>query len=369
MDRVLANLSPLTQYAILFISLVGLSFHVRWSRRSVALGPTLLTTLGIFFCFMGIAIGLADFDPNNVKTSVPHLLQGIRTSFWVSVCGIGWALTLKIRVAVFGEAALVSTGDAHNATIDDLAAHLHRIHLGIAADDASSVTGQLAITREQTVSRLEQLTVALQTHARHAAEENSKALTQALSTVVRDFNASLNEQFGQNFQQLNVAAGRLADWQTQHLQQLTERAEAEKRATAAMTEAAKHFAHVVEESKTFAATAASLSTIIETMNAQREQLTANLQVLAGLLDGAAVGVPRMAAAIVEMTEQITLGVRNNQDSLGAVLKSSWQSVQVHNTHLAAMLKKSLDAAGRDVKTHDDAMSDARRADATLAAAG
>ena len=64
----------------------------------------------------------------------------------------------------------------------------------------------------------------------------------------------------------------------------------------------------------------------------------------------------MAAAIIEMTEQIALGVRNNQDSLGAVLKSSWQSVQVHNTHLAAMLKKSLDAADRDIKEHATAMA-------------
>ena len=276
-------LSPLTQYAIGFISLIGIAFHIRWSRRSAALGPTLLTTLGIFFCFMGIALGLTDFDPNNVKTSVPHLLQGIRTSFWVSVCGIGWALTLKLRLAIFGEAALVATGDSQNATIDDLAAHLHNIHLAIATDAPSSVVSQLASSREQTVERLTQLGHALQTHAQRAAEENSKALLQALSSVMHDFNTTVNEQFGQNFEQLNIAAGRLAEWQMQHHEQLNERIETDRVTTAAMAEAARHFADMVEQSKTFSSTAESLATVIHTLNAQREQLTANLVALAGLL--------------------------------------------------------------------------------------
>ena len=49
MDRIWANLNLFTQVAIVLISLSGIAFHVRWSRRGVALGPTLLTTMGIFF--------------------------------------------------------------------------------------------------------------------------------------------------------------------------------------------------------------------------------------------------------------------------------------------------------------------------------
>ncbi len=101
MDRIWANLSPLTEFAIVLIALAALGFHLRWSRRSAVLGPTLLTTLGIFFCFVGIAWGLLDFDTNDVKSSVPHLLQGIRTSFWASVAGIGFALTIKLRHIIF----------------------------------------------------------------------------------------------------------------------------------------------------------------------------------------------------------------------------------------------------------------------------
>src|SRR2546429_3053354 len=48
--------------------------------------------------------------PNDARSSVPHLLGGVRTAFWSSVVGIFWALTLKIRVAMFGDATVPASG-------------------------------------------------------------------------------------------------------------------------------------------------------------------------------------------------------------------------------------------------------------------
>src|SRR2546430_2087970 len=78
MERIWECLNGFTEFSTVLISSIALLFHIRWSRRATALGPTILTTLGIFFCFAGIAWGLLDFDPNDVRSSVPHLL---RTSF------------------------------------------------------------------------------------------------------------------------------------------------------------------------------------------------------------------------------------------------------------------------------------------------
>ena len=95
MGHIWGNLNGLTQSAIVIITLIAAWFHVRWTRRNTALGPTFLTTLGIFFCFTGIAWGLLNFDPNDLRYSIPRLLEGIRTSFWASVAGIFWALTTR----------------------------------------------------------------------------------------------------------------------------------------------------------------------------------------------------------------------------------------------------------------------------------
>src|ERR1700716_1331437 len=109
MDHIWANLNVLTQSAIFVIPVSALFLPAQWPRRNTALGPTFLTTLGIFFCFIGIAWGLLNFDASDVRYSIPRLLEGIRTSFWASVAGIFWALTIKARLAIWGDAKLTGT--------------------------------------------------------------------------------------------------------------------------------------------------------------------------------------------------------------------------------------------------------------------
>jgi hypothetical protein len=48
------------------------------------------------------------------------------------------------------------------------------------------------------------------------AQQNTDALIDALSAIIRDFNENLTEQFGENFQQLNKAVGQLVQWQAQY---------------------------------------------------------------------------------------------------------------------------------------------------------
>jgi hypothetical protein len=51
------SVSGFTLFSIASIVIAAVVFHVRWTRRTSAIGPTILTTLGIFFCFAGIAWG------------------------------------------------------------------------------------------------------------------------------------------------------------------------------------------------------------------------------------------------------------------------------------------------------------------------
>jgi len=360
LNRILANLNPLTEYAIVLISLVGIFFQIRWSRRGIALGPTLLTTLGIFFCFLGIATGLADFDPNDVKSSVPHLLQGIRTSFWASVSGIGWALTIKIRHAIFGEWGLPTAavgGAPVGATVDDLAAQLALLNSAVAGKSDASLASQLRVSRSDNNERLERLIHAFETQSQATAETNAQALVRLLSEVVRDFNTALTVQFGDNFKHLNEGVSRLVDWQVEYEMHLDGLIERESAMSKSLGEIADRFQALVDKSGAFVGTAQALDTLISTLNAEREKLADGLTVLAGLVATATTGLPHIERNIVEMTNQIARGVQTNQDMLGSVLKSSWQSIQVHNQHLSAMLAKSLEAAQRDAAAHLRQMSD------------
>src|SRR6266404_9042946 len=220
MERIWECLNGFTQFSTVLISSIALLFHIRWSRRATALGPTILTTLGIFFCFAGIAWGLLDFEPNNVRSSVPHLLGGIRTAFWSSVVGIFWALTLKTRVALFGDANVAASGAQEGSTVDDLARLLLQLNRSLAGGDDCSLLSQAKLLRADSNDRIDRLAEAFNRYAENIAETNSKALVSALSEVVRDFNVKIHEQFGDNFRQLNSGVERLVSWQVQYENQL-----------------------------------------------------------------------------------------------------------------------------------------------------
>jgi hypothetical protein len=180
MERIWANLNELTQFAIILISLIAVGFHLRWNRRNTAMGPTFLTTLGIFFCFTGIAWGLLNFDPADIRAGIPHLLEGIRTSFWASVAGIFWALTIKGRHALLGDPALPADGAQRGATITDLADHL--------------VTLQKCM--QESNKQLVQLNVSFERYTDKILAANTQALTEALQTVIQEFNTKVQTTAG-----------------------------------------------------------------------------------------------------------------------------------------------------------------------------
>jgi len=50
--------------------------------------PHLFPTLGILFTFLGIAIGLWNFNSNAIEKSIPELMDGLKTAFFVSIFGV-----------------------------------------------------------------------------------------------------------------------------------------------------------------------------------------------------------------------------------------------------------------------------------------
>jgi hypothetical protein len=252
--NIFASLGVFTDVSILLILLLAIGLHTRWNRRVAAAGPALLTTVGIFFCFAGITWGLVDFDPGDVRDSVPHLLQGIRTSFWASVFGIGCALTIKLRLLFLGEPALAASGAPAGASIDDLVEQLRKLERSVAGTDATALVGQMKLSRVDHNERLEGLNRSFQHFADRAVEANLQALVRALTTIMGDFNTRLNEQFGQNFKDLNAGVAKLVIWQKQYEQQLNSLIEEEIRTRNNLAAAALSIATFVDKASVFTPT-------------------------------------------------------------------------------------------------------------------
>lgn len=61
--------------------------------------PAVFSTLGVFGTFLGITVGLYDFDFTNIEASIPALLEGMKTAFVTSTIGIGSGLIFSKFVA------------------------------------------------------------------------------------------------------------------------------------------------------------------------------------------------------------------------------------------------------------------------------
>ncbi|SVD06029.1 uncharacterized protein METZ01_LOCUS358883, partial [marine metagenome] len=67
--------------------------------------------------------------------------------------------------------------------------------------------------RSDISDQFKDLTGEFREFAKLQAENNTKALVTAIQEVIGDFNAKINEQFGENFKELNAAVGDLVTWQ------------------------------------------------------------------------------------------------------------------------------------------------------------
>ena len=313
MDHIFASLGTFTDVSIAIILLLAIGLHLRWNRRAAAAGPALLTTVGIFFCFAGITWGLVDFTPYDLRDSVPHLLQGIRTSFWASVFGIGCALTIKLRLLFFGEPPLATVGVPAGATIDDLVAQLRRLERSVAGTDDSALLGQVKLSRIESNEHLQALNRSIQRFADDVVEANLEALVQALTKVVRDFNSRLTDQFGQNFKDLNSAVAKLVIWQKQYEQQLNSLIEEEIRTRNNLAAAALSIGTFVDKASGFTPT-------IE----WSERLDTTLLNLIGLSTDAVTRIRQIELTTSELTQKVEQVARVNRECLSAMSRASTQ---------------------------------------------
>ncbi len=209
------------------------------NKRQWVIGkaPSLLTTLGLFGTFYGVAIGLGEFDVSNIDRSVIHLISGMKLAFWTSILGMLCAFLLHISQYIFG--CFYEENQENEEEIIDIILQVLQDTNQALQDSKqnnslqnNSLIEEIQKFRKESVNsdkliinEFKILQKTFNSFANKIVENNSNALIEALERVMRDFNTRINEQFGDNFKQLNQAVGKLLDWQENyknHLEKLTE---------------------------------------------------------------------------------------------------------------------------------------------------
>jgi len=202
------------------------------------------------------------------------------------------------------------------------------------------------------------------------ADDNSKALISALQEVIRDFNAKISEQFGENFKRLNDAVGQLLTWQQNYRTQLSELIKQQTVTAQSMESATTQYSTVVERAERFSVVANQLENLLTSLNEQREQIESSLMSLGKLLQTASGDLPKVEKKIMDLTEQMTFGVKMNQDevtktlregsvslrdTLGDVKRSLLEATQSTNQEVNAHIKQLADKTSEQIRKLDIAL--------------
>ncbi|WP_422005271.1 MotA/TolQ/ExbB proton channel family protein [Roseivirga pacifica] len=153
--------------------------------------PSVFTNLGLFGTFLGIMIGLVNFDtdPNQIKESIAALLNGLRLAFQTSLYGIFFSIVSSKLVKRI-------------------------VHRGIAVDP----------DQDEQVKLLTSIDKNLETMSTSIANSIDNAIVNSLKSVVEDVNETFKEFIDQlisdNFQRLTDSIDQLVEWQKKYKQDI-----------------------------------------------------------------------------------------------------------------------------------------------------
>ena len=377
----------LTVIAIIGMFRKSTNHKVRHFARQ---SPAILATVGIFFSFWGISIGLIGLDLNDIQNSIPKLLDGLKVKFIASLMGIGASIIVRIaqNFAVedivekdSDEKIINLLADIHNVlsknennspevllqelkqAIDELPIEFRKqttlldsIKSSLAGEGDASVTTQLGKLRTDMrdslkdldtnnqqrsaslnntlTSNFDNLTRKFEDFARIVAENNSKAFIEALEKAMRDFNNNITEQFGENFKELNRAVGDLLTWQGNyklHVETLTDNFEV---ALNSVTSIQSAFSDIQTRSQSFTEVSEGLGGILQKLDLQLQDLNHHLKSLDQVADSAKQAFP----IIEDNLMKLTVGFKKSTEQSLADITSTVETVGENLVETTSRLK-------------------------------
>lgn len=337
MLQIVEQLPLETAAAMTAILALWLIMNLRFNDHVVANEPTILTTVGIFATFVGIALGLSSFDTNDVEKSVPRLLDGLKLAFWASVCGVGAALLIKLRFYFLGVSAQRRDDASNVDTEKTLMESLRGIYWSLAGDSETTLVSQIKLMRSDMNDRLDALKKAQTESLKLLSEMGSKALIEALNDVIREFNVQLQEQFGENFKQLNQSVAQLLVWQVNYKTHVETREERLKAVVEQMRASAESYSELVNHAASFSKIASELQSLLASLSQQKDSIDMSLSSLANLLEALKQSIPQTEVRIIEFAKTVTDSASESHKSLSAAVNEN-----------AATMKKAIETAGEGI---------------------
>ena len=297
--------------------------------------PVLLTTVGLFGTFVGIAVGLGSFDVNSVDRSLPQLLIGMKLAFWTSILGMACSLIYKI---IQSFSVFFNNPEEHGgANSDDIFLVLSEQRKALSRQEDIFVEIRTLIKQKLEDKSLSEEVSYFRTETKEAFERNieiietnlnniinsqmqfmdnmtknsTESLIKALNDVLRDFNTKINEQFGENFKELNKAVGALLIWQENYKIHIETVESNFKRATEGIAFVSEAMQNISQSAGTIPGIMENLTTLINTLEIELEKASELLESFASLRNESENVSPAIKKGIEDLTVSLSESVLEN----------------------------------------------------------
>ena len=182
------------------IGVFSLAVIILWINRSwykdTNTAASILTMVGVFGTFIGIYIGLQEFNPKELQDSIEVLLNGLKLAFGTSIVGIASALLLKgIISPLLQKFQNGSNGDPRRKTINEFANVLKEVLESVETPGESNLSSKLETLTTTIKEDGETTRDVLRGMRADLTESQSKTLKQlkTLTTTVSDEHNQLRE--------------------------------------------------------------------------------------------------------------------------------------------------------------------------------
>lgn len=211
METIYNNLTTITWLICILIAASPFLLKNKFSKDQVA---SLVITAGITGTFLGVTLGLLQFDSNNIEESVPTLITGLRTAFFTSLAGLFTNLIIRINPRIYG---FIIEDDIEDEDLGkELVLAIKQMSNSISGDGDSSLATLLVKLKDKNEDGFQKMNTSFEEFAEKVVADNTQSLIDALTQVMDDFNNQINTQFGENFKRLNDAVGLMVEWQDKY---------------------------------------------------------------------------------------------------------------------------------------------------------
>lgn len=298
--------------------------------------PAVLVSVGILGTFMGIVIGLLDFDAHNIQDSIEDLLDGLKTAFITSLVGMALSIALKALDTWWFAPARAQAAVVESVTPEHIYGAMTRqvelleaLGQSLTGNEEGSVAGQLKLLRtdisdfRNNIGRdrevfEKKLFEHMDRFGEMLAKSATEAVIDALRQVIQDFNKHLVEQFGDNFKALDESVKKLVDWQAEykaHLEAFEERIELalttlERSATAtervgnSLASTETSISSIDESCQKIPVAMDGLQGVMQVNQNQLQELERHLEVFTSMRDAATKAVPELQQHMDTLSQQL-----------------------------------------------------------------